>query len=618
MAEILSKGVIQAIVQGKTPQNPVVQILNMKKIQSPGGNAQDRYRLIISDGDSTLNSMMATQLNSLILNDEVERFAVLRLTKYVSNEVSGRKIVIILGVDVLKKGKDVNCVLGNPAGDNTKSNSSSSSTTGENQFKQQQKQKQAHVPARTLLGSSSTPQKTPPSAEKKKSGIGFANQPHQSHSSPKSDRVFPIKSLNPYQTRWTIRARVTSKTSMKTWSNSRGDGQLFSVDLLDESDEIRATAFNEQAVKLFPLFEKGKVYLISRGQLRPANKRYTSIKNDYELTFSNDTTVELCSDFSGDLPEVQYDIVEIRKIEDVSKDSMIDVIGILKNVGDSVQITARSSGRQVTKRDLVLMDKTGSVTSTIWGEDANTFEGEAGVVIAVKGARVSDFGGRCLSVSSGGAIDLKPGIPEAMALREWYKLEGHAAESKSISGGLQDLRPAEFKVLSQIKGENLGHGDKPDYFSAKAMVVFFKKDNCLYKACPLPDSNYKVVEMGEGAYRCERLDRTFDSFKWRFVLQMHIADFTGEQWISCFNESAEAILHQSVDTVGQLKESDDMAYDQIFNDANFKLYNFRIRAKMESYNDEQRLKCSCVGLSPLNFKQETSNLIAEIKRLEAL
>ena len=35
--------------------------------------------------------------------------------------------------------------------------------------------------------------------------------------------------------RWTIRARITHKSAIRTWSNSRGEGKLFSVDLVDES-----------------------------------------------------------------------------------------------------------------------------------------------------------------------------------------------------------------------------------------------------------------------------------------------------------------------------------------------------------------------------------------------
>lgn len=35
--------------------------------------------------------------------------------------------------------------------------------------------------------------------------------------------------------RWTIKARVTVKSDVRTWSNAKGEGKLFSVNLLDET-----------------------------------------------------------------------------------------------------------------------------------------------------------------------------------------------------------------------------------------------------------------------------------------------------------------------------------------------------------------------------------------------
>ncbi|XP_062508729.1 replication protein A 70 kDa DNA-binding subunit-like isoform X2 [Corticium candelabrum] len=78
------------------------------------------------------------------------------------------------------------------------------------------------------------------------------------------------------------------------------------------------------------------------------------------------------------------------------------------------------------------------------------------------------------------------------------------------------------KLLIQIKDGNLGHGDKLDYFNVQATVLFFKKDNALYKARPLEDQNFKVVDIGNGQYWCEKLDTTFDSFKWRYCLQIRL------------------------------------------------------------------------------------------------
>lgn len=91
--------------------------------------------------------------------------------------------------------------------------------------------------------------------------------------------------------RWTIKARCTVKSDIRHWSNARGDGKLFSVNLLDETvrpcqafvvvkesglltmrsqGEIKATGFNEEVDNLYPMFEEGKVYFISKvGSLAP-------------------------------------------------------------------------------------------------------------------------------------------------------------------------------------------------------------------------------------------------------------------------------------------------------------------------------------------------------------
>lgn len=52
-----------------------------------------------------------------------------------------------------------------------------------------------------------------------------------------------------------IKARVTSKSPVRTWANARGEGKLFSIDLVDESGEIRATAFKEQCDKFYDMIE---------------------------------------------------------------------------------------------------------------------------------------------------------------------------------------------------------------------------------------------------------------------------------------------------------------------------------------------------------------------------
>lgn len=67
--------------------------------------------------------------------------------------------------------------------------------------------------------------------------------------------IHPISSLNPYQNKWCIKARVTAKQPPRTYTNARGEGKLFSVTFTDESGEIKCTGFNSAVDKFGELLE---------------------------------------------------------------------------------------------------------------------------------------------------------------------------------------------------------------------------------------------------------------------------------------------------------------------------------------------------------------------------
>jgi len=388
--------------------------------------------------------------------------------------------------------------------------------------------------------------------------------------------------------------------------------------------EIRATAFNDAVDRFYEMLEINKVFYISKCSLRTANKQFSSIKNDYEMYLNKDSNIEPCND-PCDLPTIQYNFVSIGDLGNCSGDDIVDILGVVINIDDVTQITTRATNRQVSKRDVTLLDRSEkSIRATLWGDLAEKFEEHVGnnPVLALKGVKVSEYGGRSLSILNSTNVMVDPlNLKEAHSLRGWYLNVGKDTTIESMSGQRSDgsMGSRNFKTLGQIRSEQLGMGDKPDYITAKATAVFFKKDNCLYKACPSADCNKKVIEEGDNNYRCEKCNKTYPNFQYRLILSANLADFTGNQWVTCFQESAEAILNTSASEIGQLKDSgDEKAFDQIFSEANFKTFNFRIRAKMETYNDETRLKCSCVSATPLDFQQECRRLIEEIKKLSAL
>ncbi len=100
-----------------------------------------------------------------------------------------------------------------------------------------------------------------------------------------------------YKNRWTIKARITAKDSLKTWNNARGTGTLFKIKLLDDKGgEIAGCFFNGGANKFHPILQVNEVYTFTNGRIKVANKQYSSCKSEYEISFGADADIRLCED----------------------------------------------------------------------------------------------------------------------------------------------------------------------------------------------------------------------------------------------------------------------------------------------------------------------------------
>ncbi len=119
-----------------------------------------------------------------------------------------------------------------------------------------------------------------------------AAAPRQQQRNAKGQTVFPIESLSPYHNNWIIRARVMQKGDIRTYSNQKGEGKLFGVTFMDESGEIRGTAFNQAVDELYDKLEEGKVYYISKAKVNLAKKKFSNVQNEYELSLERSTEIE--------------------------------------------------------------------------------------------------------------------------------------------------------------------------------------------------------------------------------------------------------------------------------------------------------------------------------------
>ncbi|VDM30217.1 unnamed protein product [Hydatigera taeniaeformis] len=614
---LLTAGAIDKINSGDSIKDPILKVEGYKNV--PGSNAgQNRYRLLLSDGVKSHSfAMLATQLNHLVEAGKLLNGSIIRLKKFVCNNVQKDKyVVIVLDVDIIgfeqptvAQGEVlVQCFI---------SNITISGRVPLNQ-----------VEENSSMGSgvSSLSNRSVPITPPRSTGGPFTSA---SPGTP-GGRVFSIQSLNPYQSRWTIRARVSQKGTIRTWQRNGREGKLFSFTLLDSTGEIRVTAFNSEVDKFYDSVEVNKVYYVSKASLKPANKQFNTTNNDYEMTLNTDSQIVACEDGEDVcVPSFSFNFVPIGKLDSYQPGDFVDIVGVVHDSGDVSTVNIKSSQREVQKREVSLVDDSGClVRLTLWGQEAVNFDGSNHPALVVKSAKLSDFNGRSLGTTVQSSVMVAPtDIPEANRLKGWYEngggstsnFETYRGEAIGEPGGegfIGALAPRELNFLSDLEVPGVGGQIKADFFTCKAAVTFLKKENFMYQSCTTEGCQKKVLDLGNGLYRCEKCSRETPTYKWRLLLSVKISDMTGEHWITCFQNTAEVILGRSAEELGAIKESkDENQMENVFVNAIFKSWIFRLRAKVDTFNDESRLRVVAIEAKPVNFADYGRQLQ---KRIDAI
>ncbi|KAH8704693.1 replication protein A 70 kDa DNA-binding subunit [Talaromyces proteolyticus] len=591
-ASHISVGSLRAIFDdnGASDKEPVVQCVQVKPL-APQPNGQERYRAVFSDISNYVQTMLATQANHFVTDGHLRKGCLVRLKSFQANAVKGKKILIILDLEVLAELGEYEKI-GEPKPLEAKSADEEKTTP-------------TVISSNGFYGAKAHPAED---------GLRQRSENVRSVSSPAHATIYPIEAISPYSNKWTIKARCTSKSSIKTWHRNNSEGKLFSVNLLDDSGEIRATGFNDQCDLLYDLFQEGSVYYISSPcRVQLAKKQFSNLNNDYELTFERDTIVEKAED-QHDVPQIRFNFTSIGDLQSVEKDTTIDVIGILKEAGEASQITSKTTNRPYDKRELTLVDNTGfSVRLTIWGNTATNFNTMTESVIAFKGVKVSDFGGRSLSLLSSGTMTVDPDMDEAHKLKGWYDAQGrtdtftsHASmPGATMSGG---GKLSQYKTIAQVRDEQLGMSENADLFSLKATIVNIRRENVSYPACPSQGCNKKVSQMDPGQWRCERCDKTYSQPEYRYIMLLYVSDHTGQLWLNCFDEVGRLVMGTTADQLMELEAENNQAVDEKFQEANCQTWNFWCRAKMDHYGEQARVRYQVSSAKPINYSEEATRL----------
>lgn len=404
---------------------------------------------------------------------------------------------------------------------------------------------------------------------------------------------YPIEGLSPYQNKWMIRARVTAKGDIKHYTNARGSGKLFWVNLMDETGEIRATGFNEAVDLFYNLLQEGKVYYIARARVGIAKKQFSKLDNDYELTFNSDSEIVEAEDASS-VPSVTFNFVPLEKLQDVQPNEFVDVIGVVQDVSEEQEIVAKATQKRIPKRELTLVDQSQmSVRLTIWGPTAVNFRtDEPHPVIAFKGVRVGDFGGRSLSMAMSSTMHVNADVDQYYQLKGWYEGEGSKTNFKAYTGSgaggaAADMsNPNDRKTIGQVIDEGLGQDQtgKADIFSVRATLHYIKNTNMWYPACQTEGCNKKVTMEASGEWQCYKCDKTWAQPRYRYIFTGGITDLTGHLWVSGFNDIGETFLGVTANELYERYGDDPDAIKEFVMSKTGGMYIFSIKAKWDVFN----------------------------------
>lgn len=437
-------------------------------------------------------------------------------------------------------------------------------------------------------------------------------------SSSASERFVPIASLNPYQSRnWQIKVRITEIKPIHEWTKERSQGKVLGFYVMDEKgDEINVSAFGAECDRFKDMLQVDQMYIINRGRIKYAKYRAGRIKHEYDICATRDTQItHLANEV---VPLRKFKFTKIAQLENLEPNTFSDIVGVVKEVHEFNEFVSKK-GKDLKKRGLTLVDDTcHSVNITLWGSRALEFdENKLGgkPVVIFPGCKVSDYGG--ISLSAGGPpIINNEAYAEVIQLKNWWSGGGSDENFSSMSSGRGGPAPRITSWRHAVQAK-LGHNsDKPEYFELQGVIQqinYSIEKPPWYKSVPNlgeGEKAFKVEEQDDGKYFCPKNDKTYDTYDPRWILRCCISDSTGGHWVSAFNDAGKTLIGmQASEAEKILNEQGADEFEQIFTNATWKTHVFKIRAKLDTYTDENKIRYDLQQVTSIDFRKEAQENI---------
>ena len=394
--------------------------------------------------------------------------------------------------------------------------------------------------------------------------------------------ILPLKAIGPYTpATFTIEGKIIHVEPIKTIQTRRRTKSFFYIVLADvNGTSMKINFWESQAVLHFGKFKKEELYQFSNLKVyEPTNPAF-AIYGSIELNFQNHTKfVKINETKSFILPQYWRFIDGIQDIVQKSENEKIDVVGMVFDVGDEHEVTVGrdQKRRKTTVKSFKLIDQTGKVTVSCWG-DKSKIQLQQYQIIAIKKARVTNYGGKTLTVL--GHIEKKPKHVKVTEINLW---------KQSQNAALEQLIKATKSVTDESK-MNVKH----DYSNAKVTTVSEALDvrDAYHFTTALPEETFFIVPAKIKKINNNMFFQKEKKFHWRLKIQ--ISDPLEQEnqiWATAFQTAATKIMNNlSPQAAIKMQEQDNERFTNLITSKfNAEIYNFHLYCKENEWNEIKRL-----------------------------
>ncbi|EFJ08702.1 hypothetical protein SELMODRAFT_131333 [Selaginella moellendorffii] len=418
----------------------------------------------------------------------------------------------------------------------------------------------------------------------------------------------PIKDINDHCYRWSLRARVTHKGKLVFFETGTA-GCVMSVDVADaESSEIRIVGFGENAKRLSSEIEQGSVYIFSGNSgVQRSKPAYTPYKSNWEIKASKTMEIKRVEDDLR-IPNVVLKRTSVLDASKLSQETFVDVIGGVMWIGQK-NISPKDSGAFMRRRMLCLSDESGhSIDMCLWDskaeDEGSEIEDKLGrgerPIVCVKGGRISDYNGKSISVTGGSTLLVDPELEDVSRLREWMVASYDTTSFVHVTNSSSKAVISGTKAVSEMLSINLKVSEFSAIFRVIVSVKEIQTGDFYYPACMKVvngrQCGKKVTQVSESMWQCNSCDSDSGDIQLKYALHLCILDSTGHIWAVAFDDAANEIVGMPACKLAALQDDDYTGFSAIMDSIRSKMYNLKVRCKLESYRDTEKLKFFIVGL----------------------